>query len=78
MGFEPIRPSALNLERHGQLDGLFHVGLTSAAADLVGGHVKDQFVVHLRNHPPPITFKASWMRTMAILMMSAADPWMGR
>ena len=57
------------------------VGATSSRSlvELAGGDLEDQLVVHLEQHPGAQASAASASSTpsMATLMTSAAEPWIG-
>ena len=83
MRFQPVVAEAdVDLDGAGEFEGTDH-----AVGDdlfelclLIGLHVEDEFVVNLQEHAAleaSASFIAFWMRTMAILIMSAAVPWMG-
>ena len=70
-----------NLQRHPQVGRAAHLGADQLAqgVELTRRHLEDQLVVHLEQHPRPQPRVPQGLvhPSIATLMMSAAEPWIG-
>ena len=79
----PISTPSGTLKRHRRLGGALHDAADDGrgGVDLLLGHLEDQLVMDLHQHPrprrAPRLASAGPIRAIARLMMSAAVPWIG-